>query len=78
LETDVNEPALSNMKKILVVVGILKDTEEKSGAFPGSGSVPKCHGSGTLLWTIKKLVQQDPNYSRHQKQAYRGPLISFL
>jgi hypothetical protein len=55
LKNDVNTPSKSNKQKkleFLFLVGSLKVTDEKS-RIRGSGSVPKCHGSGTLKKKIK-------------------------
>jgi hypothetical protein len=50
LQNDVNVPAKSNKEKLLVAV--LKVTDQKQqDPEPGQrhGSVPKCHGSATLM-----------------------------
>jgi hypothetical protein len=51
LKVNVNVPPIRNLKKKnSFFVGILKATAKKSSS--GSGSISKCHGSGTLLTSL--------------------------
>jgi hypothetical protein len=49
LETDVRVPLENKFgKKIFFLVASWKSLTKRAG----SGSVPKCHGSGTLGWVV--------------------------
>ncbi len=74
LKNDVNVPSKSNKqknrKKHLYFVGILRLLTKRAGSGSESGSVYKCHGSGTLencarrannqIWTACRGVQASP------------------
>jgi hypothetical protein len=63
LKDDVNVPSKKerNKKENLFFVSILSATDEKAGSgsvsqWCGSGSVPKCYGSTTLVRSLKTIT----------------------